>query len=433
MPDELFLGDDAEQLRLLPAVQREARDVEAAILVDGKAPDSITDLPDDGTRDAIALGRLIGLDLILRRVHPNAGAPPPPELQELAFTYARRGYFNSTTDSGLLLPRLMAYGAPDHLEYKGDLFSVVRVEPHKMKRVRFSFIGSRGWPTVKGKDDIVVACVPFLDTIDDVSLKRVEKFGGGRYQLGPKGAHLKRRIDEVIGELDRSGATIGVIPEGALSETLLTQWKQQLAKTPATPGSRMSLIIIGTGPVTGDKPARNRAVVLDRTGESLWEQDKLCDYTLTRSTIDFWELPNLGDDGDLKEDIHRGSQLFVAETTFGRIAILICEDLQRSHTRDVVPRHLGVSHIFTPVFDRLLESGRWHKGAAEPHLNYTGSRVVVANSRVVGNLMGKKSPMSTALALSPPPGDRGYVEEIAASNSAVDAVCVTMAALGPPP
>jgi len=159
----------------------------------------------------------------------------------------------------------------------------------------------------------------------------------------------------------------------------------------------------------------------------------LCDYTLSRGTIDFWKLPNLGAAGDLKEDIHRGRQLFVAETTLGRIAILICEDLQRCHTRDVVPRHLGVSHIFTPVFDRPLEKGRWHKGAAEPYLNYTGSRVVVANSRVVGNLMGKPSPMSTALALSPPPGERGYDEEIAASGSAVDAVRVTMAALGPPP
>jgi len=58
---------------------------------------------------------------------------------------------------------------------------------------------------------------------------------------------------------------------------------------------------------------------------------------------------------------------------------------------------------------------------------------ILANSRVVGNLMGKPSPMSTALALSPPPGERGYDEEIAASGSAVDAVRVTMAALGPPP
>lgn len=433
VPEELFLGDEAQQLRTVPAVMREAREVEQAILKHGKAPARLANLPNDDSQNRVALARLIGLDLILRRVHPHAESPTPAPLLPLATRYVRRGHFNTSRESGLLLPRLMKYGAPDHLSDKYELFSVVRVEPNRVERIQFQSFGARGWPTIKGKEDVVVACVPFLETIEDIQLERVDKFGDGRYRLGPNDeARLKRRIDEVITALDRSGATIGVLPEGALSKTLLSQWKLRLAQTYPRSRSSLAMVIVGTGPVTGEDPPRNRAVVLDRQGEHLWEQDKLCDYTLQQGTIRFWELPNLGD-GDLKEDIHRGSHLFVAETTLGRIAILICEDLQRCDTRRIVPGDLGVSHILVPVFDRLLEKRRWHKTAAEPYLNWTGSRVAVSNSRVVGNLMSKPSPMSTALGMSPPPGIRGYEVDIGKTDSPIDAACIEMRALGPPP
>jgi predicted amidohydrolase len=240
----------------------------------------------------------------------------------------------------------------------------------------------------------------------------------------------------LIGRGIASGAMVGLLPEEALSGSLLAIWKRRLAETYAAAHSRLALIIAGTGPVTaGDGRPVNRAVVLDRTGQELWSQDKLCDYTLDEATVTLWNLPSMGT-GDLQEYITLGNQLVVAETTFGRVAILICEDLQRCDSRRVVPRDLGVSHLLVPVFDAPLGAHRWQRFAAENHLKWTGSRVVVSNSRVVGHLQGGPALMATAFGMSPSGGSGSYsfdASQVLSTSSPGEAVNVKLAALGPPP
>jgi predicted amidohydrolase len=435
LPQGLFLGDEAHRLSTDDAVIDEANAVERQVLRDGRAAPGLCDLPDNETRNRAGFARLIGLDRVLRHVHPHAGAPPPKCLWEISTRYARLGHFNTDANDGLLLPRLMEYGAPPHRRDKYESFGVVRVQSHQLHNVTFKAIGIPGCTTHTGKDDLVVACLPFLDVIDDVTLGRVIKYGQARYRLGPcDDPRLQHRIDDAITALDRSGATVGLLPEGALSEPLLSLWQQRLAATnPAT--SQLSLIVIGTGPVTDQEPPPNRAVVLDRAGALLWTQDKLCDFTLVDSTITDWRLPGLGTDNHL-EDITLGDKWFVAETKLGRLAILICEDLQRCETRDVVPRDFGLSHAFVPVFDAPLGTHRWQRFASERHLHWTGTRVVVANSRVVGNLQGRGPDIPTGFGLSPTrkPGTWEYdVTGPETTTSATDAVTVRLLALGPPP
>lgn len=439
LPDDAFLGDEAEELNQDAAVMRDATAVEKAVLNDGKVPPTLVKLPaDPSQRNLAAFTRLIGLDQVLRRVHPNAQAPPPPILEKIAMRYARTGRFNTKAVPGLLLPQLTEYAAPIRRRNKHQFFSVVRVEPEWMNNVEFRVLGSRGWQTTRHSEEMVVACLPFLDTIDDVNLQRIEKRGGARYRLAPADSNtLQQRVDDAIAALDQSDATIGLLPEGSLSGELLEVWKTRLAATYARGGSQLAMIIAGTGPVTGDRLPRNRAVVLDREGNPLWQQDKLCDYTLVHDTVHkHWKLPGLGE-GDLREDIKLGDQLVVVETTLGRLAILICEDLQRSDERDIVPRHYGVSHIFTPVFDAPLGENRWQRHAAAKHVSSIGSRVVVSNSRVVGNLQDDPpQALATALGVSPPRVEGTFDQykiQIPTTDSPTSAVCIRLPALGPPP
>jgi hypothetical protein len=435
--DDIFLSDEADELLDDLAVRREITAFTDAILKTGTVPSEHVQLPQDDTRNREAIISLSGLDRVLRYVHPNAEGTIPDRLRPIFYRYTSKGHLNNDRQAGLLLPRLMDYGAPEHRPDKFERFCVVRVEPERTKYIDFIQLGTTGWPTVKSKEDLVVACLPFLDTIDDVVLNRINKASGAKYQLGPKDHQiLHERVAEAIEKLDESEATVALLPEGALSGSLLNEWKSCLAKTTPPGKSNLALIIAGSGPVNDGLPPCNCAVALDRQGNKLWEQNKLCDFTLVEDAVKNWQLPGLGA-GDLEEDITLGKRLVVAETTLGRIAILICEDLGRCDTRRIYPRDLGISHMLVPVFDAPLHGCRWHRHAAENYLNWIGSRVVVSNSRVVGHLQDAKvSEIGTAFGISPErlPGTWNFdASQVISTNSPTHAVNIKLKALGPIP
>jgi predicted amidohydrolase len=436
VPDQAFLNDDAALLQQERAVLDEATDIEKAVLRSGTVrPDLPGRQPDASLVEQFAT--LIALDRVLQHVHPKAQASPPHSLIGVAARYAEHARLNTEAVPGLLLPRLVTYGAPAHRRDKYESFSVVRVDPSSLRWIRLERVDRRAMlPSLRAGQSLSIACLPFLENHDDVDIRRVQRVDGPRYQLAPHPHDgLRRRVADAVTALDSSGAVIGMLPEAALSPELLEDWKQALARTHRTArrsGSKLAAVMVGTGPVTEDDPPRNRAVMLSRTGKELWDQDKLCDYSLVESTITNWKLAGLGE-GDLREDITQGHQLLVQETPFGRLAMLICEDLQRSHTRRIVPRDVGVSHILTPVFDAPLDEGRWERYAAEHHAQWGGSRVVVSNSRVVGNLMGGSERIGTALRVAPLQGTHSWDSDIKVgeSDSATSAVVLELPGVGP--
>lgn len=437
LPEDLFGGDEAEEVQWTASGRSEAAEVEREVVRTGKAPAGFTDLSATTWRTS-GLARLIGLDRALRRVHPKAQAPAPEALQDLAALCARKGRFNTKATDGLLLPRLVPYGAPEHRRDKHEFFSsVVRVEEHMLHNIHFEPVRSSGeLPTLSADDQLVVACVPFLTDEADIEITRLEKFNQTRYRLAPRTARVAERVLTTIHALDASGAVVGLLPEGALSPQLLALWQQSLKDTHAQArdvGSKLAVVLVGTGPVTDEEPPRNRAVLLNRRGASLWEQDKLCDYTLVASTAHRWNLPNVGE-ADLFEDITRGQSLTVVESSLGRLAVLICEDLQRCDTRRIVPRDVGVSHIFTPVFDAPLTKARWERFAGERHALWGGSRVVVTNSRVVGTLIGRTGAFGTALLVAPQPGTGSWNCDVLTKRTSrpTQTAVISLPPIGPP-
>jgi hypothetical protein len=400
VPEAVFLGDEAARLSEDKDVRAETERVTRAVLATGEVDAQMWDLPADSSHDSVAFARLIGLDNVLRHVHPKSVAPPPRSLRRLAARQISTGRFNSDEKDGLLLPRLVGYGAPPHRPHKHESFSVIRIAPQSLDKVEFTSIPNVHLPTLRRDDQLTVACLPFLNSADDIMFATEARFGIVRYQLAPSSSpDLIERIDPAIESLDQSGAVIGLLPEGALSGALLDVWKKRLRATSGR-RSNLAIVIVGSGPVTDGKPPPNRAVALTRHGQELWSQDKLCDFTLVSAATKQWGFADIHGQNAF-EDITRGEKLVVVETNAGRFAILICEDLQRSDTRHVVPRDFGVTHIFSPVFDAPLDEKRWERFAAERHLQWGGSRVAVSNSRVVGNPHGTDDAILTSIGVVP--------------------------------
>lgn len=443
LDDAVFASDAATRLRTLPSVRAEAAAVEKAVCQSGRVDPWVWTIEADTQGSGILLGRLIGLDRVLQWVHPRSQSPVPNSLRSIAARYQRRGRFNTDPSQGLILPRLVRYGAPTHLEDKEDAFSVVRVHPDQLKRLELVSLGPGSLPTLTSTDGVTVACLPFAEDRRDVEIRQCQRFGTTRYRIAASsGLQLQHRVDLAIDALDHSRALVGVLPEGVLSKELLAVWQRRLHDTVISArreGSCLEIVIVGTGPVTLEEPPRNRAVVLARNGKILWQQDKICDFTFVTQCLNDWRLPELGP-GPVLEDITRGDRLVVCETPIGRLAILICEDLQRAESRGVNCLAAGLSHIFTPVFDAPLGPNRWERFAAERHAHSVGTTIVVSNSRVIGNLTNAGQSMTTGLvvgarATEQTTGTRDCwdvdVHQIV-TDSPLMAAVVQLAPLGPP-
>ena len=74
---------------------------------------------------------------------------------------------------------------------------------------------------------------------------------------------------------------MAVLPEACLNDKLLAAWRQALVSIIPPIHSRLTWLVVGTGPVGGDEPPYNRAVVIDRRGQDLWTQDKQFDFSLS--------------------------------------------------------------------------------------------------------------------------------------------------------
>jgi predicted amidohydrolase len=110
---------------------------------------------------------------------------------------------------------------------------------------------------------------------------------------------------------------------------------------------------------------------------------------------DRWGLPGDPDLTVAEEDISLGLDMTVLESTLGRIAVLICEDVKQSTTWEAKFRAFGVSHLFIPLFASPISrsSERWDRQAAQRCVETLGSWVVLANSLAVGAEMHAQPPL----------------------------------------
>src|SRR5690349_1901907 len=388
LPEEVFLRPDPEVWKRDPDVQRHARRMCDYIQEFGEAePRQVQEIIDkDGHRGVFAVLR--GIDLALEIINPWFPSFLYGNLAELTSRYAQTGRLNASAADGALLPRAAYPNRPKAPGGKASYFGLHRVTPQSWARISHEMLPARREPSFPAGEPVQVGCAPLLETFDDVKFDPALPVGYDAFSLEPVDSRpLRKRISSVISRLDDSGAAIGVIPEGTLTDGLQEFWKKEAVRT-AAPSKSLRWLLVGTGALGGGDPPPNRAVLIDRRSvKEILSQDKLAAFVLSVTQASEWKVPGEPIGHSVAEHITRGSEIKVLETSLGRLAIVICEDLSQSAgwKRELI--ECGISHLFVPIFSKPIMPYRWVGQAAEHLITDTGAWVIVANSLVVQSAM----------------------------------------------
>ena len=397
LPEDLFADrtptiwlDEPEMRRRAARVER---DIVERGVVDHQRAAGIVRW--SGNRGLFTLLR--GIDGALWYVNPFNPAFDHGQLDWLAVRYAATGLLNDEkVIAGALLPRCTSPGKPRGRGHKADFFSVHRVPPEPLnQKIHYGLLESRYDPAFRHEEPVKVACAPLLANFDELRVSYPPTGGPGSYRLAPgdpasaaEPYDMAARITTLIDKMDRAGARIAVMPEGCLSEKLFHLW-QSIARSTARPDKSLRWLLLGSGPLDGGDPPANRAVLLDRwTGDTLLTHDKLERFTLDAEQARTWQLPPGPSAGHLEEDIVVGSTVAVRDSSLGRLAVLICEDLVSSTPWEREFATLGVSHLLVPIFSKPILRYRWEQQAAERQTMQIGAWVVISNSLATATAMG---------------------------------------------
>jgi predicted amidohydrolase len=392
LSDDVFLADDPVKWDNEDAwVTLHAMRVYEHILTHGEAdPSQVERIVKEGDDRGI-FTVLRGIDWALALINPFDDTFEHGNLEWLAKRYAETGQLNNGPEAeGALLPRGTYPGRPRGTSRKALYFRV-----HRVSRQSWAKINPKTLPNVcqppkfRAGQYIPVGCAPLLETFDDVRLEVQERYKTLFFRIGPAGSQsLRKRISRVIRKLDDSDAAIGIIPESTLTDDLLNHWKEEAVRT-ATLDKPLRWLLVGTGPLGKNNPPVNRAVLLDRwTGREILSQDKLTSFILTADQVRDWKLPGEPITEPAAEDITRGSAVTVLETALGRLAVVICEDLNQSIEWDRELFECGFTHLFVPIFSKPIMHFRWEQQGVERQITNSGAWLVVANSLVIQNALG---------------------------------------------
>jgi predicted amidohydrolase len=357
-------------------------------------------------RQLSLLAALRGMDEAFRFVNPTLQGidPTPRALLRLQKFVEVHGRLSSDEVEGALIPRVARRDDPTaEVEHVRDLFTYVqRVPPESWNRAtRQALPPADRFLGVDLRSGLDVACVP---VIADPAEMLIESRTAGvhrYYRIAPRDlAATLDRIPQIVTALDASGARLAVAPEATLSPALLARWQQALRALPKT---ALRYVVAGTGNFRkGAARAGNTALLLDgRTGKVIGTQDKMYRFDLDADTLGRWELtPWLGRDPIAEDLAVTDRRLTVFDLGAIRLAILICEDLNKALDVGPLVRDLGISHLLVPVFSRPVQPYHWEQSAGAVHVRETGTAVVVSNSIVMASILRIADP-GTSLLVKP--------------------------------
>ncbi|GGL83724.1 hypothetical protein GCM10010129_29240 [Streptomyces fumigatiscleroticus] len=400
LPEEHFRADKAIDWLHNSTVRDLADRVCTGVLRTGRVTAGLTDeivasIHEHGDQGLFAV--LTGLDWAMAPANPFGPCYDAPTMAWLTSRYIRHNRLNNPKGetTGMLLPRCTRPGRVQaEWTSKAEFFNVHRVTPEHCQRIQLGRIPDRNDPAFSPAEAISVGAVPMLEKYAELRSENRMKNGTQRYRFTPVAGRLRDRVGQVIRRLGASNAVIGVLPESALSAPLVSHWKDLLRDLPED--SRLQWILLGTGPLGSMDPPPNRAVLVDcLTGQTVLEQDKMAGFTVTAELAALWRLPVATHQGLAVEDITRGLTITVLESTLGRIAVLICEDVKQAVGWEAKLQALGVSHIFVPLFAAPIRRTvvQWERQAAQRCVEEFGAQVVLANSLAVGAEMRASSPL----------------------------------------
>lgn len=347
------------------------------------------------------LGTLSGLDVDLREANPRlvAGASGTLDAvpRRLRDRFSRTGRFNDQA-SGAVLPRYVERGRPGASPQDlAEVFMTARVPETSWRRC---FQVNLHAPLMRYLDIIAppggtisLAQLPFAAAGDVVMTHDVTAAGIDVYLASPRDG-LEDRVTPAMSALRGAGSHLALIPESTLNDATLSRW--QAEANPDNP----DWMLVGTGPVSGSHPGAsatthldtgsgqplqpNRAVLLHGpTGTVIAVQDKRHGFTILPDIRDAYDLAS-APGNPLGEGIIEGNSLTLIESRVGRVAILICEDLDRITQDGSLLREVGASLVLVPIIAPPLIDYRWQRQASIALAKDVGSTVVTFNSVALG-------------------------------------------------
>ena len=339
---------------------------------------------------------LLGLDRAFAIVHPATDAVDKGRLTRVATRYYTKRQLNTRAEPGSLLPR---WAKPARLSIMdenptkdiADLFeNVTVVSPETCENaIRGRVPRSNDLPASVRTEGMLVGCAPVARRAD-VKISESADALRRYYHVEPvRTEELERRIAAIVAQLDAQGVELAVMPELTLSPSLLERWIDVL-RAPPPRGTRLRLLLVGTGPFGRDAKGRtaNRAVLLTRAGEVLLTQDKRHGFNLSDARVERWGLrESLPTPGGHAEPLRPTKKVSMLESSVGRFAIMVCEDLGQL-TRDWRGMaELGPSTVLAPVLSQPTLLHYWEHSDAKRWASDVGADTIVANSLVIADSM----------------------------------------------
>lgn len=236
------------------------------------------------------------------------------------------------------------------------------------------------------EDPCSVGFIKVAMDVDDLTVKCDAPNGVSRYSVYPNPAKrdgLRSRIEEGIKGLAETGADIIILPESVVDDDLLNS---VVACLTTLPDGTSPIVIAGTRLVpNGGGPLHSRCTSLADRGRLSWHQDKLHPFNLKQATIADWGLATritVGLDGLAHENIApEHAQIAVRDASFGRIMVLICQDLSEGAELIQMVEHLSPNYLVVPVLDSAAGQF-WQMAGAAVRSSFVGG-TYVSNSHFI--------------------------------------------------
>jgi predicted amidohydrolase len=387
------------------AVQQRRRQVRDQVLATGRLSAADARAADGGGPELLAT--LLAIDDAFAEVL----FPPDTGCSEGMYDYVERWeerrILNTSASPGALLPRWSRPGRASggSLRHPRDPFAyLTRVPEPLWSRCRHVVI-PRYHDVACESYDVRVACLPFLENLDELDLQVIPEgpHRGYRAQAADQPA-LAARVSTALDALVESGADIALLPECALSPNLLAVWREVL-KGRRT--GRLKWLMAGTGLFDRGhpRPASTAILLSTRDGALIGSQDKQFGFSLQPHQIQNWGLNRIPqDDRVWDESISVGTELTIFDSSKLRAAIAVCEDASRTDTLAPSIRESGVTLLMVPIFAREIDRQGWEESSGQLHMLESGAHVVISNSLAVARNMQerKQAEENGHLEASPP-------------------------------
>ncbi|MDE4909568.1 MULTISPECIES: hypothetical protein [unclassified Methylobacterium] len=229
-----------------------------------------------------------------------------------------------------------------------------------------------------------IGIAPVAEDRDDLAFDAVLRQGRPFLDARPRDpGELAARTVAVVRAL--GSADIVLLPELCVSADAVVAVMEDLVAAAGLSGAPAPrLIALGSGLSAQCCPTTSRPYnecsIVDANGRVLWKQRKLNHFRMGEQRMGECNIltavarPHA-------EDVATGTVLQVRDLPhFGRVMVLICEDLEQRAPGGDAAYALRPDWILTPVLDVAQSAGRWTHQRAIEIARLSGTRILVSNS-----------------------------------------------------